>query len=149
LVSGSSSEGGDHQNPPPTVSSIFEEHLPYYLALGMSYSLYWTGDCTAVRAYRRAHEIQRRRDERDLWRQGMYVYEAILDAVPLLRAFSKATQALPYPTEPYPVTEKEAQEQAERKQREEYEKQQNAMEKWMHDVQIARKRKEAAEKNDG
>lgn len=142
LVSGPSEEG-DHQNPPPSVSSIFDEHLPYYLALGMPYTLFWRGDCTAVRAYRRAYEIQRRRNERDLWRQGLYVYEAILDATPVLRPFSKATKPLPYAEEPYPVTAKELREQEERKRKEEYEKQQNMMEQWMHDVQLARKRKEA------
>ena len=77
----------------------------------------------------------------------MYVYEAILDATPVLRPFSKATSPLPYAEEPYPVTEKELHEQEERKRREEYVKQQNAMEKWMHDVQLARKRKEAADQN--
>ncbi|MBO7376146.1 MAG: hypothetical protein ILO42_04750 [Clostridia bacterium] len=138
-----SSEGEDHQRPPSSASAIFDEHLPYYLAIGMPYALFWSGDCTAVIAYRKAYEIQRRRDERDLWRQGMYVYEAVLDAVPVLRAFAKAgTKPLPYPTEPYPVTVRDAQEKEERREREEYENQQRIMEQWMIDVRRAREGKE-------
>jgi len=35
------------------------------------------------------------------WEQGLYVYEAICDVSPVLRAFSKAKEPLPYPEKPY------------------------------------------------
>lgn len=115
----------------------------------MPYNLYWRGDCTAVIAYRRAYEIKRRVEERDLWRQGLYVYEAVLDASPILRAFAKAgTKPLPYPEEPYPVTQKDMEEKQERKIKQQYEEQMSIMEKWASEAR-SRQRKEASENKDG
>lgn len=37
-----------------------------------------------------------------MWLQGMYIYDAICDASPILRPFAKkGTRAVPYPSEPY------------------------------------------------
>ena len=84
----------------------------------MPYVLFWSGDCTAVIAYRKAYEIQRRRDERDLWRQGMYVYEAICDVAPILHAFAKkGTKPTPYSEKPYPLNNKQIKRDEEEKQR--------------------------------
>ena len=138
-----SSMGGNASASPLSVSTIFDEHLPYYLAMGMSYNLYWRGDCAAVIAYRRAYELERRRTERDLWRQGLYVYEALLDCTPVLHAFAgRGAKPLPYPSEPHPATLKDAQEAEERHKREEYEKQKATIEQWARDVQRLRQRKE-------
>ena len=35
------------------------------------------------------------------WEQGLYIYEALCDVSPILRAFSKATKPLQYPQQPY------------------------------------------------
>ena len=68
----------------------------------MTYSQYWEEDCTLVRAYRRAYEIRQENENRYAWLQGMYVYEAICDASPILHAFAKAgTRARPYADKPY------------------------------------------------
>ena len=68
----------------------------------MTYSQYWEEDCTLVRAYRRAYEIRQENENRYAWLQGMYVYEAICDASPILHAFAKAgTRAKPYPDKPH------------------------------------------------
>lgn len=41
-----------------------------------------------------------------LWLQGLYIYDAILDVAPALRAMG-AKQPEKYPNEPYPITDKE------------------------------------------
>lgn len=83
---------------------------------------YWDGDPAAVREYRAAHEQRQRRKNEELWLQGLYFYEALLDASPLLRAFVKnGTKAHPYLEEPFPRSEKEIRERAEREERKQYE----------------------------
>lgn len=45
----------------------------------------------------------------DAWLQGMYVYDALLRASPLLHAFAKkGTKPKPYPTKPYDFKNKNA-----------------------------------------
>ena len=68
-----------------------------------------------VRAYRKADEYERRRQNESLWLQGMYFYEALCDAAPILHAFAKkGTKPNPYTKEPYPITESEIREHEER-----------------------------------
>lgn len=70
--------------------------------MGMTYSQYWEDDCELVRAYRRAYEIRQDNENRYAWLQGLYVYEAICDASPILHAFAKSgTRARPYAEKPY------------------------------------------------
>ena len=71
------------------------------MALGMSYSEFWDGDVYLVRTYRKAYGIRKEIDNYKAWLQGLYIYEAICDASPILRAFSKARKPAPYPHEPY------------------------------------------------
>ena len=66
---------------------------------------YWDGDPSLAKYYRKAYELQRKRRNEELWLQGMYVYEAICDASPLLQAFAKkGTKAHPYADHPYSIT---------------------------------------------
>ena len=54
--------------------------------------------------YRKAEEIREEKLNWQLHLQGMYVYEAICDASPILRAFAKrGTKPIPYPSVPYGV----------------------------------------------
>lgn len=69
----------------------------------MSYEEFWNGDVWAAKAYRKAYEIRKERANFDAWLQGLYIYEAICDASPILRAFSKARKPAPYPKEPYVI----------------------------------------------
>lgn len=102
---------------PKSFSETFYEHLPYYLSIGMTPDEYFNQDCTLVKYYREAQKLKREERNQELWLQGMYIYEAIGDMSPVLRAFSKkGTKPLPYPTEPYPITKAEVEA---RKQREE------------------------------
>jgi hypothetical protein len=87
------------------------------MAYGMSYDEYWNGDPALLRVYREYHEIKRSIKNQELWLQGLYVYEAILDAAPMLHPFPKqGTKPKEYPKEPYPITLREKEEKERREQ---------------------------------
>ena len=90
------------------------------MSIGMSYSEFWDGDPSMVKAYRKANELRDKRNNYEFWLQGMYFYEALCDASPLFRTtFSKGTiKAEPYAKEPYPITQAEVREREEREARE-------------------------------
>lgn len=84
----------------------------------MTYEQYWNEDCLLVKAYREANKINTERKNTELWLQGRYVYEALLDVAPILNAFAKkGTKARPYPNEPYPITQKAVDMKTEREER--------------------------------
>lgn len=57
------------------------------------------------------------------WLQGMYIYEAICDASPILQAFAKkGTKPLPYSDKPYSVKKKEEEKKQITKQEQENER---------------------------
>lgn len=122
--------GGSKSFAALSYTEMFYLHLPYYLAIGMPYHLFWDGDCRLTESFRRANEIKRKQKNQDLWLQGMYVYEAFCDASPLLRAFSKNPQPLPYPSEPYALTQKGMEERREKKEQLNYEKGKAKMVAW-------------------
>lgn len=104
---------------PHTYTEIFEEHLPYYLSIGMTWDEYWNGDNQMPKYFRKADRMKRQRDNQKLWMLGAYVYEAIYDLVPVLR-FSMSKQAvkpLPYMERPFPLDQKEIEEQREEEER--------------------------------
>lgn len=113
MVSGSLSatEGSERVNrsaPLYTYSAKFDEVFPYYLSIGMTYDQFWNGDCTLVIPYRKADKLQKERKNQELWLQGLYIYEAILDVSPVLHAFAKkGTKPKPYSSAPYPITNEE------------------------------------------
>lgn len=81
---------------------------PRYMAMGMSYEEFWDGDPRMAEYYRKADELKTEKRNLELWLQGMYIYEAIIDIAPILHAFAKkGAKAKPYPSRPYPITERE------------------------------------------
>lgn len=69
---------------------------------------YWDGDPMLAKYYRKADEIRKERLNEELWFQGMYIYEALCDVSPVLRAFAKnGTKPHPYSEKPYSITEKQ------------------------------------------
>ena len=68
---------------------------------------YWDGESTLVIVYREAYKLRIREQNRNLWLQGLYIYEAICNVSPILRAFSKAKKPLPYPKKPYNIEQLE------------------------------------------
>ena len=92
-------------------SEVFAEQFPYYLSYGMTSSEYWDGDNTFAKAYRKAYKLKWEDRNRELWLQGAYVYEAILDVAPVLHAFAKrGTKPGKYPEKPHDIFHKEKKE---------------------------------------
>lgn len=139
LVSGSLStnEGGEQCGSPSsyTYAEKFYEMFPYYLSIGMTYEQYWEGDPALAKFYRDAEELRNEKRNQDLWLQGMYIYDALCDVSPVLRAFAKkGTKPLPYPANPYPLTEKQRRREQEAKERKLAEKGRRFMEAIMQSV---------------
>lgn len=78
LVSESPSEGQRGAlEERPSFAYIFNECFPYYLTLGMSYEEYWKLDCTLTVSYREAYKLKRKRENENMWVQGMYFASAL------------------------------------------------------------------------
>jgi len=103
-------------------TEVFDELFPMFLSIGMSAKEYWWGDNELPKAYLKAKELKDRQQNTWLWWQGAYFYEALCDVAPLLNPFNKHPKALEYPSEPYPMSAKEKEEQELRKQKANYEK---------------------------
>lgn len=136
LVSGSLSalEGSERNSSLPfiTYTERFNEQFPYYLSIGMSPEQYWDGDPELAKYYRRADEIKLERQNQALWLQGMYVYEAICDASPILQSFAKkGTKPHPYVDKPYPLTNKQRKQDVVNKEKAVAEKGKKFMEAFM------------------
>ena len=77
--------------------------------MGMSSEEFWHGELRLAESYREAYQLKQEIKDYELWRQGMYVYEAILDASPILHAFAKkGTKPRPYTEKPYEKKESKA-----------------------------------------
>ncbi len=137
MVSGSlsASEDNERQNaryPLSTYTERFYEAFPYYLSIGMTYQQYWEDDPTLTIYYRKADELRNNRRNQELWLQGMYVYEAICDASPILHAFAKkGVKPHPYSTSPYSLTETDRRKEKEENERRLAEKGKKIMESLM------------------
>ena len=137
MVSGSLSatmEGSERNGSLPfvTYTERFHEQFPYYLSIGMTPEQYWDGDPTLARAYRKADELRMERKNQELWLQGMYIYEAICDASPILHDFAKkGTKPHPYVDKPYPITEKQHKRNEVDKEKAKFDKGKKLMEAFM------------------
>lgn len=136
LVSGSLSalEGSERESSLPvfTYTERFNEYFPYYLSIGMTPEQYWEGDCELAKYYRKADEIRIERRNQELWLQGMYVYEAICDASPILQAFAKkGSKPFPYSDKPYALSDKQRKENSEAKEKATFDKGKKFMEAFM------------------
>ena len=122
LVSGSLSahKGSERDSSLPfvTYTERFYEQFPYYLAIGMTPEQYWDGDPMLAKYYRKADAIRLERMNQEKWLQGMYIYEAICDASPILQAFAKkGTKPHPYADKPYALTENQRKQNEESKEK--------------------------------
>lgn len=83
------------------LSKLFDRECPYYLLYGMTYDEYWNDDCFKAKFYRDKYKLKIEEWDRNMWTQGMYIYEALCDVSPILHAFSKkGTNPLPYRDKP-------------------------------------------------
>lgn len=98
----------------------------------MSPEQYWDGDPALARYYRKADEIRLERLNQEKWLQGMYFYEAICNASPILHAFAKkGTKPHPYPDKPYLLTDKQRKQNAQADEKAVMEKGKRFMEAFM------------------
>lgn len=83
------------------------------MSLGMTYDEFWNQNVDMVRAYRKADELKRRRENEILWLQGVYVRDALVCTVGNMFA-GKSGKQYEYPKEPYAITEADIREREER-----------------------------------
>lgn len=116
----------------------FEELCPFYMSIGMSYNDFWKEDVTLTKVYLAAYRIKEKRQYEIMkwqnWEQGLYIYEALCDVSPILRAFSKAKKPLPYPEKPYGMEGND--ENTEHKEKEKKEKENKKKELELYRTQI-------------
>lgn len=91
----------------------FEEVFPYYLSIGMSPAQFWDGDPWLVKAYLRAHDMERQRKSEEMWLMGAYCFRAFSTALSNLHFDGKRHRFHPYPEDvirvvPYTEEEKAA-----------------------------------------
>lgn len=118
------------------MSEIFWDAYPAYLTMGMSSDEYWNGDARACRAYRKKREEELKLQDEILWRQGAYIYQALICVAPYFNSIK------PQKPEPYIEPFSHIQEATKSK---EAERQQNyravaAMQVWADNFNISRNR---------
>lgn len=134
-------EGED--SPSLSYDKICENLCPDYLAMGMTWDEYWYGDPWMAKYVRLAYDMKRRQANYDLWLQGAYVYEAILDASPVFNPFSKKPKPAPYPTEPYALNKTEQDDRKNKEQEELDKRNQETIKAWVERVNRLKAEKEA------
>lgn len=117
------------------------------MAMGMTWDEYWYGDPRMAIAYRKAYELKCKRQNHDAWLQGMYIYEALVDVAPILRAFSKETKPTPYSKQPYALTEDDAKKRKEKEEKERDQKNQATVKAWADRVNRLKSEKERVKPN--
>ena len=92
-----------------TFHEEFKKLCPFYISIGMTYNQFWFEDVELTRIYLEAYKLKQKREAEEskwkIWEQGLYIYEALCDVSPILRAFSKVKKPLPYPSKPYGIEE--------------------------------------------
>ena len=83
----------------------------------MSYSDYWDGDPEIVKYYRDKRKYEQEYLSFQMWLQGAYIYEAIIEASPVYNFFSKHRKPEPYREQPIPIGKVERQHREEERQR--------------------------------
>lgn len=136
--------GGELVNSPaPSFSytEVFEQHFPYYLAMGMTYEQFWYKDCKLVEYYRKADEIRAERKNQELWLQGMYIYDALCRVSPILHAFAKnGTRPEDYPDKPYPISERKAEQERMEREKANRAKARAVFEAWAANLNLPKKK---------
>ena len=123
-----------------SLTEIFEESFPFYLAIGMSSAEYWEGDPSLTRYFRKAYKIKQDENNKNAWLQGVYIYDAVSTAIyNALRG--KNTKAAEYAKQPYNFGNKE---KSELEIAKEIETEQAKAQVWMENfVKINQKRAES------
>lgn len=114
------------------MGDLFDKLCPWYLSIGMTWREYWRGDPEIVRHFREAYRLREEHENQMLWLQGLYVYDALCAASPIFRSLAKrGTKPHAYVKEPYPITRRETNRDAEEKERKRMEKGRAMMQAFM------------------
>lgn len=112
---GEPSETEEHKS----ITDVLNDLCPGYMVMGMTYDQFWHSHTKVHKAYRSAFDIKKKNDEWARHRQGAYFMQALKVA---LQGFSKdKTNPEKYPSDPWPLSEKEAKEQQAARDRAGYE----------------------------
>lgn len=88
-----------------TMSRLFWDAYPAYIAMGMPSEEYWNGDAQSCIAYRKAYEERLDMQDMYAWRQGLYVYHALCAVAPYFNSI-KPRKPEDYP-KPFSQLQKE------------------------------------------
>ena len=130
---------------PISFAEIFMQICPAYIAMGMTWDQFWYSNTKVHRAYRLAWKQKKQYRNWEMWWQGYYFYEALVKVAPVMRAaFGKGkVEAGKYSEEPYPLTEKEAEERKEAQRRQKMERMLEVFKRESADNLEKRKREKA------
>lgn len=118
----------------------------------MTYEAYWDGDASMAKYYRQMDILNKERRNYDLWLQGAYIYEALLDASPVFNPLSVKKKPLPYRETPIPFTANENKKVEKLNRQKQLENGREAMRLMMIEFNRnfeERMKKEGGESNDG
>jgi len=113
-------------------TEIFKEVLPFYISIGMSIDQFYNQDVTLATVYRKAYDIKNERDNNQLWLQGMYIYDAISTSIYNAFCRKAGQQAASYISKPYPINQKQLEEDHEKTVERERAKAKVWMENWVN-----------------
>lgn len=113
-------------------TEIFKEVLPFYISIGMSIDQFYNQDVTLATVYRKAYDIKNERDNNQLWLQGMYIYDAISTSIYNAFCRKAGQQAASYTSKPYPINQKQLEEDYEKTVERERAKAKVWMENWVN-----------------
>ena len=142
------SDEGDEPVTPISLAEMFTKICPAYMAMGMSYDEFWHCNTKVHKAYRLAWEQRKAYRNWEMWWQGSYIDEALLKVAPVMRAAFGKGKVEPgkYSEEPYPLTNREAEERMEAQRRQKMERMLEVFKR--ESAENIRKREEQAADNE-
>lgn len=137
LLSENGEGGGNSPHTNLTYKEIFDIYFPQYLLMGMSASEYWDGDVHLAKGYREAYKLKRKADNFNAYLQGLYIYDALICASPLMRSsFGQKGKIKPheYLKKPYDLFEDDRKKTEEEEAKKHQEEMMEKMKGWMSKV---------------
>ena len=106
-----------------TISKIFHDAFPHYMAMGMTAEEFWDGEPWLVKAYRKAYRIrvenEERTADRNAWRIGQYIRFALVSVPITVNGFApKGHHMQEYPEKPMTMAAEEQKKEKVRKKQE-------------------------------
>lgn len=115
-----------------TYTEIFKEALPFYISIGMNVDQFYNEDVTLATIYRKAYDIKNERDNSRLWLQGLYIYDAINTSLYNVFCRKSGQSAASYTQKPYPINQKQLEEDHEKSVERERAKAKVWMDNWVN-----------------